>query len=48
MGNKEKLVEPKNSHKQKEQKAFDFSKYRRLKVAFKFSYLGKNYKGLVI
>lgn len=26
----------------------DFSKHRRIKLAFKFSYLGKNYKGLAI
>lgn len=32
----------------KPQKPFDFSKHRKVKIALKFSYLGKNYKGLVV
>jgi hypothetical protein len=46
--NKQKLIEPKSKIKLREQRPMDFSKYQRVKIALKFSYLGKNYKGLVV
>eukprot|EP00347_Sterkiella_histriomuscorum_P000431 403375889 len=46
--NKQKLIPPKSHHKIFNQRSFDFSKHKQVKIAFKFSYLGKDYKGLAI
>jgi tRNA pseudouridine38/39 synthase len=43
---KQKLVETKP--KPRDQRPFDFSKHKRVKIALKFSYLGHKYKGLVV
>lgn len=46
---KRKAVEVNDIKKrQKNQKAFDFSKYAKRKIALKFSYLGWNYQGLAL
>jgi len=42
------ILEKGKKQTQKQQKPFDFSKHKNVKVALKFSYLGKNYKGLVV
>ena len=39
-------METKAVTKRHEQKQLDFTKYKRVKLALKFSYLGKNYQGL--
>ena len=47
--NKKALVQLKNKGgKHENQKPFDFSKHSKVKIALKFSYIGKNYKGLVV
>ena len=48
--NKQKEILPASAQpkQKKPQKAFDFSKHKRVKIALRFSYLGKNYKGLVV
>ena len=45
--NKQKLVEKPPPQGKREQKPFDFSKHKLVKIALLFSYIGKNYKGLV-
>jgi len=38
----------KRDYGRQKKQAFDFKKYRQVKLAFKFSYMGANYAGLVV
>ena len=52
LNNKDKLLSNEKKHKKnyikKPQKDMSFDKCEQVKIAFRFSYLGMNYKGLVV